>query len=102
MAQTRPMDQAQQQANRIVAEETVEVKASAQQVYAAWNDGRWEPDADLCGSPGRHSDIAFSKTTDAVPIWTQPMRLNNYPISTGLDQIKPSLGLRWDVLLVAK
>jgi uncharacterized membrane protein len=38
MAQTRPMDQAQMLANRIVVEDTIEVKAPIQQVYTRWND----------------------------------------------------------------
>jgi uncharacterized membrane protein len=38
MAQTRPLDQAQQIANRIVVEDNIEVKAPIQQVYNRWND----------------------------------------------------------------
>ena len=38
MAQTRPLDRAQQVASRIVVEDTIEVKAPIQQVYNRWND----------------------------------------------------------------
>lgn len=70
-------------------------------VYVAWNDGRWSPEAELCGMTGRHSDIAFSKTTDGGATWTAASRLNNDPIGTEIDQFQPTLGVRSDGLLGA-
>lgn len=58
-------------------------------LYATWNDGRWEPAAQLCGTPGQHSDIAFSRSTDAGVTWSAPVRLNDDPLGNEVDQFQP-------------
>jgi hypothetical protein len=70
-------------------------------LYAVWNDGRWEPNGGLCGATGRHSDIAFSRSTDGGNTWTAPARINDDPPSMGIDQFSPTLAVRSDGLLAA-
>jgi hypothetical protein len=61
-------------------------------VYAAWNDGRWETEFEGCApGSGRHSDIAFSKTTDGGLTWTDPIRINDDALANGVDQFMPTL-----------
>lgn len=72
-------------------------------VYATWNDARWESVEDMCGQRGRHSDIAFSRSTDAGQTWSSPQRINDDPLGNGIDQFQPTiaansdgtLGLTW-------
>jgi hypothetical protein len=66
------------------------------EVYAVWNDGRWEPEYILCGGQGRFSDIAFSKTTDGGSTWSTPTRLNDDPQGNGIDQFQPAIGIAPD------
>lgn len=60
-------------------------------VYAVWNDSRWDATLNTCGDqvPVHHSDIAFSRSTDAGATWTQPLRLNDDLMGNGLDQFQP-------------
>src|SRR5206468_1954643 len=68
-------------------------------VYMVWNDGRWESPVSLCGWTGRHSDIAFSRSTDGGLSWSAPARLNDDPPDNGIDQFQPTIAVRADGLL---
>ena len=47
---------------------------------------------DLCSRPNaRHSDIAFSRTTDGGATWSSPIRVNDDPQGNGIDQWQPDL-----------
>jgi len=60
-------------------------------VYAAWNDARWETSGDMCGIEAKHSDIAFSRSTDGGQTWSDPQRLNDDPVGNGADQFQPTI-----------
>ncbi|HET9493917.1 MAG TPA: sialidase family protein, partial [Chloroflexia bacterium] len=60
-------------------------------VYAVWNDSRWDTQASGCGRQLRHSDIAFSRSTDAGQTWSPVIRLNDDTIANGVDQWMPSI-----------
>jgi hypothetical protein len=72
---------------------------NANTLYAVWNDARWEPETGLCGSLARHSDIAFSRSTDAGQTWTAPRRINDDQLGNGVDQFTPTLAVRGDGLI---
>ncbi|HEX9989908.1 MAG TPA: S-layer homology domain-containing protein [Chloroflexia bacterium] len=61
-------------------------------VYATWNDGRWERDITDCDLGGKHSDIAFSRSTDAGVTWSPTIRLNDDALGNGIDQFMPTIG----------
>ena len=62
------------------------------EVYAVWNDGRWDLTEDVCERPNaHHSDIAFSRTTDGGVTWSAPIRVNDDPQGNGIDQWQPSM-----------
>jgi hypothetical protein len=65
-------------------------------VYAVWNDGRWDSTFRVCGTEGKHSDIAFSKTTDGGITWSAPSRVNDDPQGNGVDQFEPTLAVAED------
>ncbi|MEO8285580.1 MAG: S-layer homology domain-containing protein [Chloroflexota bacterium] len=65
-------------------------------VYVAWNDGRWEQTLDECSTTGKHSDVAFSRTTDGGLTWSAPQRLNDDPQGNGRDQFTPTLTVAAD------
>ena len=61
-------------------------------VYVVWNDGRWEPTYQGCApGSGRHSDIAFSGTTDGGLTWSAPMRINDDTQGNRVDQFMPTV-----------
>ena len=60
-------------------------------VYAVWNDSRWEQSLGGCTTPGKHSDIAFSRSTDGGQTWTPASRINDDPIGNGVDQWQPTI-----------
>jgi hypothetical protein len=68
-------------------------------VYAVWNDGRWDAQFNLCGDFGKHSDIAFSRSTDGGATWSTPLRINDDPQGNGVDQFQPSIAVRPDGLI---
>ncbi len=76
---------------------------NSQVIYALWNDGRWNTQEALCDVPGRHSDIAFSRSTDGGSTWTAPARINDDPLGQGIDHFQPTarvaadgtLGVTW-------
>jgi hypothetical protein len=68
-------------------------------VYAVWNDGRWDSQFTLCGDSGKHSDIAFSRSTDGGTTWSIPRRLNDDVQGNGIDQFQPSIAVRADGLI---
>ena len=67
-------------------------------VYAVWNDGRWEQSIDnqCTATPGKHSDIAFSRSTDGGQTWTPARRLNDDAIGNGIDQYQPTVAVHLD------
>ena len=65
-------------------------------VYVAWTDSRWDLFDEPCNIPIKHSDIAFSRTTDAGLTWSPPMRINNDPQGNGVDQFLPTLAVASD------
>ncbi len=65
-------------------------------VYAVWNDGRWDQSFTQCTGTGKHSDIAFSRSTDRGVTWSNPIRINDDPIGNGIDQFFPGIGVRAD------
>jgi hypothetical protein len=71
----------------------------SQTVYAVWNDGRWDGVSNVCDTGSRHSDIAFSRSTDGGQTWTPAARLGNDPIGSGIDQFQPIISIRSDGLL---
>jgi hypothetical protein len=73
--------------------------ADSDTVYAVWNDGRWDSVFTLCGDSGRHSDIAFSRSTDGGATWSAPVRLNDDTQGNGVDQFQPSIAVREDGLI---
>lgn len=68
-------------------------------VYAVWNEGRWDRDFTLCTGTGKHSDIAFSRTTDGGLTWSAPIRINDDEMGNGVDQFFPGIGIRSDGLI---
>jgi hypothetical protein len=68
-------------------------------IYVVWNDGRWQPEEDLCGLQGRHGDIAFSRSTDAGVTWSAPMRINDDPQGNQVDHFQPNIAVKSDGLL---
>lgn len=67
------------------------------EVYAVWNDGRWETDFEACtGYRGPHSDVAFSRSTDGGLTWSVPFRVNDDPIGNGIDQYMPTVAVAPD------
>ena len=65
-------------------------------VYAVWNDSRWDTPSNDCGREGKHSDIAFSSTTDGGQTWSSVVRLNDDALANGVDQWMPSIGIAAD------
>jgi hypothetical protein len=65
-------------------------------VYVVWNDSRWDSQFSGCGRQGKHSDIAFSRTTDGGQSWSSVIRLNDDSISNGIDQWMPSINTHTD------
>ncbi|HKP52894.1 MAG TPA: S-layer homology domain-containing protein [Chloroflexia bacterium] len=65
-------------------------------VYVVWHDGRWDQTFTDCTGTGKHSDIAFSRTTDGGFTWSKPTRINDDPIANGIDQWDPGIGVRED------
>jgi hypothetical protein len=65
-------------------------------VYAVWNDGRWEVSFAQCGTGGKHSDIAFSRSTDGGQTWTQAVRINDDALANGVDQFLPTMAVHED------
>jgi hypothetical protein len=65
-------------------------------VYVVWNDGRWDQEFTQCTGTGRHSDIAFSRTTDGGLTWSSPQRINDDAIGNGIDQWNPGIGISAD------
>ena len=67
-------------------------------IYAVWNDGRWEQEIDnICtADTGKHSDVAFSRSTDGGQTWTPARRLNDDTIGNGIDQFQPTLSVHAD------
>ncbi len=70
--------------------------SNANIVYAVWNDGRWGRQYDLCNSAGKHSDIAFSRSTDAGQTWSQPLRINDDALGNDKDQYSPYIAIGHD------
>jgi hypothetical protein len=68
-------------------------------VYTVWNDGRWDSPFTLCGDSGRHSDIAFSRSTDGGVTWSTPIRINDDAQGNGIDQFQPTIAVRPDGLI---
>jgi hypothetical protein len=67
------------------------------EVYVVWNDGRWDLTETVCSRPNaRHSDIAFSRTTDGGVTWSAPIRINDDPQGNGIDQWQPSMRVASD------
>ena len=62
-------------------------------VYVVWNDGRWDQEFTQCTGTGRHSDIAFSRTTDGGLTWSAPIRINDDQMGNGVDQWNPGIGV---------
>jgi hypothetical protein len=71
-------------------------RTNSNEIYAVWNDGRWDAAIVGCFDSGKHSDIAFSRSTDAGQTWSNPIRLNDDPFGNGLDQFDPMLGVGHD------
>ncbi len=69
---------------------------NSRSIYALWNDGRWNPSEPLCDVPGRHSDIAFSHSTDSGLTWTAPTRVNDDPPGQGVDHFQPTVQVAAD------
>jgi hypothetical protein len=65
-------------------------------VYAVWNDSRWDSTELSCGDVTRHSDIAFSRSTDGGATWSTPARINDDTQGNGIDQFQPSIAVRAD------
>jgi hypothetical protein len=65
-------------------------------VYAVWNDSRWDTQITGCGRLGRHSDIAFSRTTDAGQTWSSVIRLNDDAMFNSIDQWMPTINTHAD------
>jgi hypothetical protein len=65
-------------------------------VYAVWNDSRWESAITDCLGPGKHSDIAFSRSTDGGQTWSPVTRLNDDAIGNGVDQWQPAINTSAD------
>ncbi len=65
-------------------------------VYVVWNDGRWDQVITQCTGTGKHSDIAFSRTTDGGLTWSKPTRINDDPVGNGIDQWDPGIGVSAD------
>ncbi len=65
-------------------------------LYVVWNDGRWDQQFTACAGTGRHSDIAFSRSTDGGLTWSAPVRLNDDPAGNGIDQFQPTIAVRQD------
>src|SRR4051812_42515289 len=65
-------------------------------LYIAWNDGRWDSEFVYGINPGKHSDIAFSRSTDAGQTWSAPIRVNDDSVGNGVDQWQPNLAVRPD------
>jgi hypothetical protein len=70
--------------------------ANPNNVYVVWNDGRWDSTFPYAGRTGKHSDIAFSRSTDAGLTWSQPRRLNDDVEGNGIDQWHPTIALAAD------
>ena len=64
---------------------------NANTVYAVWNDGRWDQTFTECTGTGKHSDVAFSRTTDGGVTWSAPTRINDDPMGSGIDQWDPAI-----------
>lgn len=65
-------------------------------VYVAWTDSRWDIDDNPCEVPVKHSDIAFSKTTDGGLTWTDAARVNDDTQGNGVDQFLPTMAIAPD------
>jgi len=65
-------------------------------VYAVWNDGRWDTPFSIYGHPGKHGDIAFSRSTDGGATWSAPLRVNDDPLANGIDQFMPAIAVAPD------
>jgi hypothetical protein len=65
-------------------------------VYAVWNDARWDSVEYSCGDFVKHSDIAFSRTTDGGVTWSAPIRINDDIQGNGIDQFQPTIAVRAD------
>ena len=65
-------------------------------IYAVWNDGRWDQTIGGCTTPGKHGDIAFSRSTDGGQTWTPASRVNDDPIGNGVDQWQPTIATHPD------
>jgi hypothetical protein len=72
---------------------------NSNEVYAVWNDGRWESSEFICGDQRKHSDIAFSRSTDGGVTWSPIRRLNDDAQANGVDQFQPTLTVREDGLI---
>lgn len=64
----------------------VAVDARNGNLYAVWQDGRW--------NGGTHSSIAFSQSTDGGLTWSAPVKIDGAP--NGVDAFTPSIAVASD------
>lgn len=65
-------------------------------VYIVWNDGRWDTGFEIYQHPGKHGDIAFTRSTDGGATWSAPTRVNDDQLANGVDQFMPAIAIAPD------